>query len=478
MLCPGLAEGKPTSPMAESLGHAGSQSSSARVAGHPSVGVVLAAGRSERLRLVTRGRSKLLLHLGGLSLVERAVRTLLAAGVQRVVVVVGHQGDAVASAVQRLQPGQVETVEASEWERGNGASLAAAEPALVGQGQFLLLCGDHVFADGALDTLASAGGPAVLVDRSPDRDAWEEGTRVRMRDGHVVAFGKALGEPAIDCGAFLLTPEVFACQKAAAAEGDHSLAGAVTRLASDHPVRAISLPRSSWWQDVDTPHDLRLARGQLRRTLGLEADGPVSRYLNRPVSTRLSMALAPLRLSPTVLSFVAFSLGMLAAFLLAAEHPLLGGLVLHAGSVVDGMDGEAARLQLRPTLRGTWLNGLLNRWVDAAILVGLGIWMAQDTFSDRTILLILGGVGIGWAILAMTGMAWTTVLRVPAAAERLVGLSLGGRDGRLFLVTAWALLGHPMVALVAFLVAWAVSVIVRVVLVVRSVGVEAPTGLT
>jgi hypothetical protein len=35
-----------------------------------------------------------------------------------------------------------------------------------------------------------------------------------------------------------------------------------------------------------------------------------------------------------------------------------------------------------------------------------------------------------------------------------------------------------MVALVAFLLAWAVSVVVRVVLIVRSVGVEAPTGLT
>ena len=341
-----------------------------------------------------------------------------------------------ASAVQKLQPGQVETVEAMAWERGNGSSLAAAESALVGDDEFLLLCGDHVFADGALDALASAGGPAVLVDRWPVRGAWEEGTRVRITDGEVVAFGKDLGEPAIDCGAFLLTSEVFACQKAAAAHGDHSLAGAVTRLAGIQPVKAIALPDSSWWQDVDTPHDLRLARGQLRRNLGLELDGPVSRYLNRPISTRLSMALAPLRPSPTLISFIAFSFGMLAAFLLAIEHPLLGGLVLHAGSVVDGMDGEAARLQLRPTLRGAWLNGLLNRWVDAAILVGLAIWMAQDTFSNRTILLILGGAGIGWAVLAMAGMGWTAVLRVPAAAERLVGFSLGGRDGRLFLVTA------------------------------------------
>jgi hypothetical protein len=41
----------------------------------PRVGVVLAAGRSERLASVTGGGSKALLRLGGLSLVERAVRS-------------------------------------------------------------------------------------------------------------------------------------------------------------------------------------------------------------------------------------------------------------------------------------------------------------------------------------------------------------------------------------------------------------------
>jgi hypothetical protein len=43
----------------------------------PRVGVVLAAGRSERLGSVTGGASKVLLRLGGLSLVERAVRSLV-----------------------------------------------------------------------------------------------------------------------------------------------------------------------------------------------------------------------------------------------------------------------------------------------------------------------------------------------------------------------------------------------------------------
>jgi hypothetical protein len=68
----------------------------------PRVGVVLAAGQSQRLASVTGGGSKALLRLGGLSLVERAVRSLLAAGLERVLVVVGHDAGPVATVVGRL----------------------------------------------------------------------------------------------------------------------------------------------------------------------------------------------------------------------------------------------------------------------------------------------------------------------------------------------------------------------------------------
>ena len=114
--------------------------------------------------------------------------------------------------------------------------------------------------------------------------------------------------------------------------------------------------------------------------------------------------------------------------------------------------------------------------VDAAVVAGLGIWVLQHTFSSRSIILLLGGIAVAWAALATAGMGLTTILGLPAAVERRVGLSLGGRDGRLFLVTAWAVLGHPMVALAAFMVAWVVSVLVRLVLLRRSLGLEAPTA--
>src|SRR6266540_3935147 len=73
----------------------------------PRVGIVLAAGRSERLRAVTGGGSKGLVQLGGLKLVERAIRTLLNAGVEHVLVVVGYHAGPVGAVVSRLQPGRV-----------------------------------------------------------------------------------------------------------------------------------------------------------------------------------------------------------------------------------------------------------------------------------------------------------------------------------------------------------------------------------
>jgi CDP-L-myo-inositol myo-inositolphosphotransferase len=110
---------------------------------------------------------------------------------------------------------------------------------------------------------------------------------------------------------------------------------------------------------VDTPQDVLAARGALRRSLGKDADGPVNRWLNRPLSTQLSMALAPLRPAPDLVSLVAFGLGLAGAVLLADGQGLAGGLLVHASSVGDGVDGEVARLQFRGG-RGALLEALLH----------------------------------------------------------------------------------------------------------------------
>jgi len=431
----------------------------------PRVGVVLAAGRSQRLASVTGGGSKALLRLGGLSLVERAVRSLLAAGLERVLVVVGHDAGPVATVVGRLGRDRVRVVYVDRWADGNGASLAAVQGEVEGEALFVLICADHLFGEGGLERLVGAGAPAVLVDPAPDRPAWAEGTRVRVLDQAVVAFGKDLEEPAIDCGAFLLPAEVFERQRQAAAAGDHTLAGAVTRLAQTRPLRAVALPARCWWQDIDTPQDARAARKALRGSLGKEADGPVSRWLNRPLSTRLSMVLAPLRPAPDLVSLVAFALGLVGAALLAAGQGLAGGLLVHASSVADGVDGEVARLQLRGGPRGALLDGLLDRVGDAAILAGLGLW-ALDGHDARAVLVWTVAATTG-ALLSMASKDRAAALGLPPAPERALGWLLGGRDGRLLLVAVGAVLGAPVAALAAVTATSALSLGLRVALVRR-----------
>jgi 1L-myo-inositol 1-phosphate cytidylyltransferase / CDP-L-myo-inositol myo-inositolphosphotransferase len=426
----------------------------------PPVGVVLAAGRSERLESVTGGGSKALLRLGGLSLVERAVRSLLAAGLERVLVVVGHDAGPVATVVGRFGRGRVRAVYADRWADGNGASLAAVQGEVQGQALFVVVTADHVFGEGGLERLLAAGEPAVLVDPAPDRAAWAEGTRVRVVDQAVVAFGKHLEEPAIDCGAFLLPPEVFGCQRQAATEGDHTLAGAVTRLAQTQPLRAVALPAGCWWQDVDTPQDAKAARTALRRSLGKDADGLVSRLLNRPLSTRLSMLLAPLRPAPDLVSLVAFAFGLAGAALLAAGQGLAGGLLVHASSVADGVDGEVARLQLRGGPRGALLDGVLDRVGDAAILAGLGLW-ALDGHAPEGVLGVTVAATTG-ALLSMASKDRAAALGLPPAPERALGWLLGGRDGRLLLVAVGAILGAPVAALAAVTATSALSLGLRV----------------
>src|SRR5207247_1576067 len=151
------------------------------------VAIVLAAGRSLRLRAVTGGGSKALVRLGGLPLVERAVRSLWAAAIKDVVVVVGYNAGPVAAVVSRLaRAGPVRAVMAERWELGNGASLRAAHSVVEGEDSFVLMTADHVFSEGVLTGLMGAPAPAVLVDRHPDAETWEEGTRVRERGGSVV----------------------------------------------------------------------------------------------------------------------------------------------------------------------------------------------------------------------------------------------------------------------------------------------------
>ncbi|MGH2684308.1 MAG: CDP-alcohol phosphatidyltransferase family protein, partial [Actinomycetota bacterium] len=363
------------------------------------------------------------------------------------VVVVGYHAGPVAAVAQRVAPGRVQIVEAGEWEEGNGASLGAAELAVGGHASFLLVSTDHVFSDAALADLAESGEPALLVDPAPDPAVLDEATKATVTtDGSITELGKDLPGPSVDCGAFLLPAEIFDAARTSRGGGDGSLSGAVTELARRRRVAAIPLRAGSWWHDVDTPDDLRRAGHLLRRSLPRPTDGPVSRLLNRRLSVPVSWLLARFRPSPDVLSVISFLIGVVGALYLAVGEGVVGGILVQACSVLDGVDGEVARLTLRAGPKGTLWDGFLDRLGDATVCAGLGVWaFSQGAESTWTVVLVTAATS--GAMLSMATKDRVAALGLEPPSERRIGWLLGGRDGRLFLVFLIALIGEPMWAL-------------------------------
>jgi CDP-L-myo-inositol myo-inositolphosphotransferase len=431
--------------------------------------VVLAAGRSERMRALTAGGSKAHVHLGGVSLIERAVGRLLAVGIEDVIVVVGARSTSVERLVERIARRGVRTLFADRWMDGNGASLASAERELVDDPLFVVMVADHVFSDGATDELVAACQPSALVDEHPDPVIWSEGTRVRIQGGRAVGFSKELSELAVDCGAFVLSPAIFDAQRRAAADGDSSLSGALSLFAALHPIAALPLPPGAWWHDLDTPEDVRAARRSLRRSLRKPEDGPISRLLNRPISTRISMAISQLRPNPGAISFIALLLCAIGSSLLALGKGIAGGVLVQLASVVDGVDGEVARLQYRTSAWGALVDGVLDRIGDAMVVAGLAIWAVRGGMIGDAWAIGLAVGALAGSLLSMATKDRIRALGMREAPEDRSRLLLGGRDARLLLVAIAAVSGRPVWGLISIVVTTAVTLIVRLVSVARSV---------
>src|SRR5215218_8162090 len=114
--------------------------------------VIVAAGQGTRLR----APSKPLAVVGGVTLLDRALATARAAGIDRRVVVVGS----VASFCRRHYP-DVEVVPAPDHTRGNGATVVTGL-AHAG-GRCLVMMVDHLHEPSTLKQLLEAEGEVVFA---------------------------------------------------------------------------------------------------------------------------------------------------------------------------------------------------------------------------------------------------------------------------------------------------------------------------
>ncbi len=353
--------------------------------------VILAAGEGSRLARQGDGSPKPALNLLGLSLAERTIVSCMAAGIQRFLVVLGHAADQVRTHYQGIAARRqchVEFVTAVDWKLGNGASALAAADALAegptagGDSTFLLIMSDHLIepslVEHVLRTRLDNAGICLAVDR--DKAGvfdHEDVTKVVLSDDRVTRLNKSLEQwDAADTGVFLCTPKLFEGLRRAAARHKHSLTDGVNELASDGLVVAVDITGAEWL-DVDTPESYGEARRRLLRLLrkgkGGE-DGYVSTYFNRRISTWISAKLAATPITPNQITVISFLISLVGASLLVRSSYaawVIGALFVQFSSIIDGCDGEIARLKHLASDRGAWLDTILDRYSDMAVALAV-----------------------------------------------------------------------------------------------------------
>ncbi len=126
--------------------------------------------------------------------------------------------------------------------------------------------------------------------------------------------------------------------------------------------------------DASSPVAIRTAEKTLFRSLIKDTEGFMSKHVERPISLAISKRLVETPLTPNQMSLISIFVGLVGALLISwpgRTWPVCGALLFLFHSILDGCDGELARIKFMESRLG----GLMDFWGDnvvhAAVFIGI-----------------------------------------------------------------------------------------------------------
>ncbi|RLA93807.1 MAG: hypothetical protein DRG25_03810 [Deltaproteobacteria bacterium] len=415
--------------------------------------LIIAAGQGRRIS--SKGSSKPLIPLLGLSLIERVILTAKKSGLTEFYVVTGYNGDKVREYLKKFSQSRnisIVHITNEEWEKENGLSVLKAK-GLINK-NFIRLMGDHIFEESILkklknekvnnDEVILAVDYKIKTNRLADDN---ESTRVLVEDNKILDIGKDLEKyNAYDTGIFLCSPAIFDAIEESLKNDDSTLSGGIKVLASQGKARAYDI-KDSWWIDVDDEEALKRAENKILATLKKPTDGPISRYLNRPLSVRITKYLLKTEVTPNQISLFSLILAMIASlffFLGSYVYLFIGAIIAQVSSVIDGCDGEIARLKCQESEFGGWLDAVLDRYADAFLLFGLTYY--ASFFKPNFFAFLIGFLAIiGTFMNSYTADKYDGFMRKKIGAGKHYFRM--GRDVRMFIIFLGGLTNQVLLTL-------------------------------
>lgn len=144
----------------------------------------------------------------------------------------------------------------------------------------------------------------------------------------------------------------------------------------------------------------------------------IKMHLSAPVSRRIVSLLPSIR--PSVVTICSAAVGLSGGVAFGIGLAWLGGLLAAVAQVLDGVDGQVARLTGRESPKGAFLDSVLDRYVDFSLLFGMLVYGLRFSSGLQIGDLVLGPV---W-IMVLTGLAAAGSSQVSYTTARASALKL------------------------------------------------------
>ncbi len=223
--------------------------------------------------------------------------------------------------------------------------------------------------------------------------------------------------------------------------------------------------------------------------------GFVARRFNKPISVRFTRRiLVATPITPNQITLVAAAFGLVGCALIAAGGyvaMLAGFACQHVQSILDGCDGELARVRLQQSKLGAWLDTFVDDVLNVLITVsvGIGLWRSGSGTWAAAV-----GIAGGAMLVASNAIIMRDMRRQRASGDLMdmvwwfsggkklgaasaptpdkrpgigdILFTMGRRDSALLLWLVFALCGVPALALIMAAIialAWFVASVVQLI---------------
>jgi CDP-alcohol phosphatidyltransferase len=148
--------------------------------------------------------------------------------------------------------------------------------------------------------------------------------------------------------------------------------------------------------------------------------GLVARFINKKISFRITRyLLVHLPITPNMITLFAGFVGLYGALLISTgtyDNIVTGFLLAQAQSILDGCDGELARVRFQQTAIGEWLDTIVDDLLNLALTlaVGVALWRRGAAVGD------FKDIKVGNAFAALGGGTYLDMKVALAAAAMLL----------------------------------------------------------